>query len=88
MSYYHEKKNNKEDNNKEDLNNVIQAFKYFETNNNGEVNISELKKVLTTYGDIMDEDEIYKIFRSAGIENNNNDNLDYIQFVDFWLRNN
>ena len=88
MSYYHEKKNNKEDNNKEDLNDVIQAFKYFETNNNGEVNISELKKVLTTYGDIMDEDEIYKIFRSAGIENNNNDNLDYIQFVDFWLRNN
>ena len=36
----------------------------------------------------MDEDEIYKIFRSAGIENNNNEHLDYIQFVDFWLRNN
>ena len=49
MSYYLKEKSNKEDNNKENLNDVIQAFKYFETNNNGEVNISELKKALTTY---------------------------------------
>ena len=75
-------------NNEENLSDVLKAFKYFETNNNGEINISELKKVLSTFGDTMSEDEISKIFMSAGIERNNNENIDYIQFVDFWLRNN
>ncbi len=74
--------------NEEELNDVIKAFEYFDINHNGKINISELKRVLSSFGNIMNEDEIYKIFREAGIELDNNEELDYIKFVNFWIGNN
>ena len=74
--------------NEEELNDVIKAFEYFDINHNGKINISELKRVLSSFGNIMNEDEIYKIFRDAGIELDNNEELDYIKFVNFWIGNN
>ncbi len=73
--------------NEEELKEVIKAFEYFDINHNGKINISELKKVLSTFGNTMSEDEIYKIFREAGIELDNNEELDYIKFVNFWIGN-
>ena len=35
----------------------------------------------------MTEDEIYNIFKAAGIDINNNEEIDYIQFVNFWIGN-
>ena len=74
--------------NEEELNDVIKAFEYFDINHNGKINISELKRVLSSFGNIMTEDEIYKIFRDAGIELDNNEELDYSKFVNFWIGNN
>ncbi len=74
--------------NEEELNDVIKAFEYFDINHNGKINISELKRVLSSFGNIMTENEIYKIFRDAGIELDNNEELDYIKFVNFWIGNN
>ena len=71
--------------NEEELNDVIKAFEYFDINHNGKINISELMNVLSTFGNVMTEDEIYKIFRDAGIELDNNEELDYIKFVNFWI---
>ena len=88
------KETNKEDRNEpnnyneEELNDVIKAFEYFDINHNGKINICELKRVLSSFGNIMTEDEIYKIFRDAGIELDNNEELDYIKFVNFWIGNN
>ena len=88
------KETNKEDRNEpnnyneEELNDFIKAFEYFDINHNGKINISELKRVLSSFGNIMTEDEIYKIFRDAGIELDNNEELDYIKFVNFWIGNN
>ena len=78
----------KDDNyNNEDLNDVIKAFKYFDINHNGRMNISELKRVLSYFGDKMSEDEIINIFRSAGIDHNSDDDIDYMRFIDFWVNN-
>ena len=71
----------------EDLNDVIKAFKYFDINHNGRMNISELKRVLSYFGDKMSEDEIINIFRSAGIDHNSDDDIDYMRFIDFWVNN-
>ena len=73
------------DYNEEELNDVIKAFEYFDINHNGKINISELMNVLSTFGNKMTEDELYKIFRDAGIELDTNEELDYIKFVNYWI---
>ena len=35
----------------------------------------------------MTEDEIYNIFKTAGIELNSDKVIDYIQFIEFWIGN-
>ena len=67
----------------ENMKDVIQAFDYFDMDHNGKVNISELKKVLSSYGNIMTEEEIFNIFRAAGLNQNNNEDIDYMQLVNY-----
>ena len=81
-------KNNHNNYNEEELNEVIKAFEYFDINHRGKVSISELIKVLSSFGNIMTEEEIYNIFKAAGIDYNNNEEIDYIQFINFWIGNN
>ena len=78
------KSNNYDD---ESLNEVIKSFEYFDINHNGKISVSELIKVLSSFGNIMSEDEIYNIFKAADINLNNNEEIDYIQFVNFWIGN-
>ena len=73
--------------NNEDLDDVIKAFEYFDINHNGRMSISELKRVLSYFGDKMSEDEIINIFSSAGIDYDSDDDIDYIRFIDFWVNN-
>ena len=83
-----DEKNNNNNYNEEELNEVIKAFEYFDINHRGKVSISELIKVLSSFGNIMTEEEIYNIFKAAGIDYNNNEEIDYIQFINFWIGNN
>ena len=83
-----DEKNNHNNYNEEELNEVIKAFEYFDINHRGKVSISELIKVLSSFGNIMTEEEIYNIFKAAGIDYNNNEEIDYIQFINFWIGNN
>ena len=82
--------NQEEINNYNEGNNdeVIKAFEYFDTNHSGKINISDLTKALSTFGDIMTEEEMYKIFREAGININTDEEIDYIKFINFWIGNN
>ena len=77
--------NNYEENN---INDVIKAFEYFDINHSGKINLEDLTKALSTFGDIMTEEEMYKIFREAGIELNKDKEIDYIKFINFWIGNN
>ena len=82
-----EEKNKSNNYDDESLNEVIKSFEYFDINHNGKISVSELIKVLSSFGNIMTEDEIYNIFKAADINLNNNEEIDYIQFVNFWIRN-
>ena len=74
--------------NEDNINEVIKAFEYFDINNSGKINISDLTKALSTFGDIMTEEEMYKIFREAGINIKSDEEIDYIKFINFWIGNN
>ena len=80
-----EEVNNYEEDN---INDVIKAFEYFDINHSGKINLEDLTKALSTFGDIMTEEEMYKIFREAGIELNKDKEIDYIKFINFWIGNN
>ena len=69
------------------LNDIINAFEYFDINHDGKIPISELVKILTSFGNVMTEEEINKIFLSAGIDQTNNKEINYIQFINFWVGN-
>ena len=82
-----EDKNSYINNNEENLDDIIKAFEYFDINHNGKINISELKKVLSTFGEIMTIDEINNIMRSANISPNDEE-INYKEFINFWIGNN
>ncbi len=79
-----QKNNNYEEENLEEL---IKAFEYFDIEHTGKINTSDLIKALSTFGNVMTEDEIYNIFKTAGIELNSDKVIDYIQFIEFWIGN-
>ena len=78
-----EKNSHDEDN----IDEVIKAFEYFDINHSGKINLSDFIKALSTFGDIMTEEEIYKIFREAGIKLTTDEEIDYIKFINFWIEN-
>ncbi len=87
MSYKEENKGaNKENYDNNNINEVINAFKYFDRKNNGKVDIKDLKYSLTHFGDKMTEDEINNIFKKINIDSNPNskNDLDYIQIINFF----
>ena len=74
--------------NEDNLNEVIKAFEYFDMNHSGKIKISDLTKALSTFGNIMTEEEMFNIFREAGISINTEEEIDYIKFINFWIGNN
>ena len=74
--------------NEENLNDIIQSFEYFDLNHNGKIKISDLKRILTNFGEKMTEEEINNILKSAYIDSNTNDEINYMQFIDFWIGTN
>ena len=77
-----------EEYNEDNLNEVIKAFEYFDMNHSGKIKVSDLTKALSTFGDIMTEEEMFNIFREAGIQINTDEEIDYIKFINFWIGNN
>lgn len=68
-----------------DENLIVKAFQHFDVDHNGKVNVEEIKHVLTFLGDIMTEDEVNKIFKTAEIDKNGY--IDYKEFINFWMNN-
>ena len=75
--------NNIEDN----INDIIKAFEYFDIKKTGKIKIAELTKALSTFGDVMTEEEMFNIFREAGIKINTEEEIEYIKFINFWIGN-
>ena len=71
----------------DNINDVIKAFEYFDIKKTGKIKIAELTKALSTFGDVMTEEEMLNIFREAGIKINTEEEIDYIKFIHFWIGN-
>ena len=81
--------NENDDYNMDNIDDVIKAFEYFDINHTGKINIEDLTKALASFGDVMTEEEMEKIFREAGINiNNPEEEVDYMKFINFWIGDN
>ncbi len=78
---------NNSDFNDNNENEIVESFKYFDINNEGKVNIDEIKQILTSFGDKMTEEEFNKIFQSVNINIDKNGFIDYINFINAWKNN-
>ena len=63
---------------------VISAFKVFDSGNYGYLSCAEFKHILTSLGDKFTEEEVEEVFREANLKSDGK--LNYGQFVDFWTK--
>ena len=68
-------------------NDVAKAFEYFDINHNGKINVDEMREILKSFGEMMTEEEINRIFKTLSINEDKNGYMDYIEFLNL-LKNN
>lgn len=61
---------------------VVEAFKIFDIDNNGCITYDEFKNILTKYGDKFDEQDVKDIFRLTDYDKNGK--VSYAEFVELW----
>ena len=65
---------------------VIRAFKTFDRNQSGEIDLNEFKFILEKLGHKLPDDVVKLIFYESKL--NENGKMDYNEFVNFWSKNN
>ncbi len=65
---------------------VIRAFKTFDRNNSGEIDLNEFKFILEKLGHKLPDDVVKLIFYESKL--NENGKMDYNEFVNFWSKTN
>ena len=69
---------------KEDVNELLDAFKVFDLKNTGKISVKNFKKVLTDIGQEFSEEEVEDILRYIDIDRDGNINIkDFIQVWKF-----
>ena len=63
---------------------VIRAFKTFDRNDSGKIDLGEFKFILTKLGHKLSDDVVKLIFKESKLENEGK--MDYYEFVDFWKK--
>jgi calmodulin len=63
---------------------VIAAFKSFDVDHDGVMNMAEFKTILTKLGDRFTDEECVAVFREADLDHNGT--LDYHEFVEKWRK--
>ena len=64
---------------------IIEAFKVFDTDKSGTLNKIELRHILTRIGDKFTDEEVDDIFKQADLDGNGE--IDYREFVNYWRTN-
>ncbi|KAJ2843690.1 hypothetical protein IWW36_005468 [Coemansia brasiliensis] len=67
-------------NNKNDKASVDEAFKVFDKDDDGLIQGSELRHILTSLGEKLENEEVDEMYREAGITDS--DMMDYKKFTD------
>ena len=65
---------------------VIRAFKTFDRDNSGEIDLNEFKFILEQLGHKLPDDVVKLIFYESNL--NENGKMDYNEFVNFWSKTN
>ena len=65
---------------------VIRAFKTFDRDNSGEIDLNEFKFILEKLGHKLPDDVVKLIFYESKL--NENGKMDYNEFVNFWSKTN
>ena len=68
-------------------NDIIKSFQYFDMNNNGKININDLKTILTSFGNKMSEEEFDKIFKTFNYSLDNKDFVNYYELLNLFENN-
>ena len=71
-------------NNEETVDDLIEAFKFWDTDNSGRVATEDIRKALTTLGDKLSEDEIEALIKEA--DPNNIGAIDYEHYSKILFR--
>ena len=66
----------------EDEDEVPRAFKSFDKEHSGSLNISEFRYILTQLGNKFTESEVDTLFKECDLDNDGK--LDYAEFIAFW----
>ena len=61
---------------------VVDAFRFFDSNNNGYITVDELKTILKIVGSNLTDDDLNELFRHA--DTTRDGKIDYNEFVSFW----
>ena len=65
---------------------VIDAFRDFDKNDVGKITNHEFRYILTHVGEnLFTDEEVDALFKDCNL--NENDNLDYEEFINFWKTN-
>ena len=67
---------------KENVNELLEAFKVFDINNTGKISVKNLKNVLMNYGNEFKENEIDEIIKYIDVDKSGN--IDIEDFVNHW----
>ncbi|KAJ2452871.1 hypothetical protein EV183_002608 [Coemansia sp. RSA 2336] len=71
-------------NNKNDKASVDEAFKVFDKDDDGLIQGSELRHILTSLGEKLQQEEVDEMFKEAGITDN--EMMDYAKFTELLFR--
>ena len=69
----------------ETLDDLIKAFKYYDTENTGRISLEDLKESLTTIGDCLTEDEMKEFIKEADLKGTGS--FDYVDYAKKLMKN-
>ena len=67
---------------KENVNELMEAFKVFDINNTGKISVKNLKKILVNIGQEFNEEQADDIIKYINVDKNGN--IDIADFIQVW----
>ena len=67
---------------KDNVNELVEAFKIFDINNTGKISVQNFKKILVKIGQAFTEEEAEDVIKYINVDKKGN--IDYADFIEIW----
>ena len=67
---------------KDNVNELVEAFKIFDINNTGKISVQNFKKILVKIGQAFSEEEADDVIKYINVDKKGN--IDYADFIEIW----